>query len=273
MTQVPTTTQAQTAPRPDQAQPSPAQVERGASEKFTEAVHKRQPKPMGEKDVKEGFGRGEGKGESSPTGQDSLFSVLGRLSGQGKREPGERGDGLPGHDGPGRETLAGDTPGRALPGAEALLAALGGQPTRGPEGVTARHELDPVLTNKLVDRILVSAPDAGGPAEVRISLRDDALPGTEVRIQRLADGGVRVQFVTENPQAERLLGQNQLNGLQQALGESLRAEVRVSTIRSDGSLSSEADGGGQQEQGGGQGQEGDSRRRSSQYDLYQSDNV
>lgn len=208
-----------------------------------------------EKDRQPGVQGEERKNGSPNAGEESPFSILRRRTRDGNREgalkEGERK--------------------KDIPTGDAVLAALGGTQPRGPEaaGTPAPGRLDPALTDKLVDRILVSAPQPGGQAEVRISLREDVLPGTEVRIQRLPDGGVKVQFVTDNPQAERQLNQTQLAGLQQMLGENLRAEVRVSTLRTDGSMTSDSGSGGSQNRGGGgQDAQGDSRQRSSQYDLY-----
>jgi hypothetical protein len=128
------------------------------------------------------------------------------------------------------------------------------------------------MTTKLVDRILVSAADAKGNAEVRITLREEVLPGTEIRIQRQPDGGVTVQFVTNDVRAEQMLGSRQLTDLQNTLAQSLGAEVRVSTIRTDGSMSADAGTSGGQQEGGRQGggaQDGQRDRRSSQHDLFE----
>jgi type III secretion system needle length determinant len=129
------------------------------------------------------------------------------------------------------------------------------------------------LLTRLADRILVSAPDAGGPREVRLMLREEVLPGTEIRIQRQPDGNVSVQFVTNDVRAEQLLGVSQLNDLQSVLTRGLHVDVRVVTVRPDGGLTAEAggqsDSGGGQNRGqhGGQGQPGDGRSR--QHDIFE----
>jgi hypothetical protein len=126
-----------------------------------------------------------------------------------------------------------------------------------------------------VDRILVSAADAKGNAEVRISLRENVLPGTEIRIQHQADGSVAVRFVTNDLRAEQMLGSRQLADLQTTLARNLNVEVSVSTVRPDGSLSAEAGIRGERKSGGqgvGQGggaQDGQGDGRSRQHDLFE----
>jgi hypothetical protein len=160
------------------------------------------------------------------------------------------------------------------PRGEAILANIAPPkettPVAAPAAVDAPR-LDADTTTKLVDRILVSAADAKGNAEVRLSLREDVLPGTEIRIQRQPDGGVTVQFVTNDVRAEQMLGSRQLNDLQNTLAQSLNVEVRVSTVRTDGSMSADAGTGGQQEGGrqGGGAQDEQRDRRSRQHDLFE----
>ncbi len=226
-------------------------------------------------------GKGEGAAALGEKGRDpALFSLKdspfavsrGHTQKPGNKEAGYR-------EPMGREPLDREPGKKTMPDGDALLASLGGlqpQPqvrTGETQASQAVQGLDATLTDKLVDRILVSSPESG-QAEVRIALKDDLLPGTEVRIQRAQDGSVSVQFVTDNPAAERMLGKEQLTSLQNALGQTLHTEVKVHTVRTDGSMSSEADSGGQQNPGGGQGQDqGDSRQRSRQYDIFDEEPV
>jgi hypothetical protein len=127
------------------------------------------------------------------------------------------------------------------------------------------------LLSRLADRILVSAADASGPREVRVSLREDVLPGTEIRIRRQPDGNVSVRFVTSDIRSEQLLGANQLTELRDVLARNLQVEVRVTTVRADGAMiadsgmSEEPDGfgpsDGSGEGRGGQPHDGRSRQR------------
>lgn len=175
-----------------------------------------------------------------------------------------------------RDALSGEE-GQSLPRGDAVLAGLAGQresqaiaQAAQPLAVENTPRIDGDLTAKLVDRILVSATDAKGNAEVRISLREDILPGTEIRIQRHPDGGVQVHFVTNDIRAEQMLGQSRIGDLQNVLSQSLQVEVRVATIRTDGSMTADAGTGGEQGQQGRGGQDGQPRDgRSRQHDLFE----
>jgi hypothetical protein len=131
------------------------------------------------------------------------------------------------------------------------------------------------LLSQLADRILVSAPDASGPREVRVSLREEVLPGTEIRILRQPDGNVSVQFVTSDIRSEQLLGTNQLTELRDVLARNLQVEVRVTTVRPGGAITADSgafagrDGSGQAK-GSGEGQGGQPRDgRSRQHDIFE----
>lgn len=194
----------------------------------------------------------------------SVFSVLNRAD--AKKTASEQRDG---------KTLGEDIV--ATPRGDAVLAGVaspGG--TVSAAGPAAPAEagaprIDADMAVRLAERILVSAADAKGDAEARITLREDVLPGTEVRITRQADGGVSVQFVTGDARAEQMLGSHRLGDLQQMLAQSLQAEVRVTTVRPDGSMSADSGTGGRQDsqsqgQGGQDGQPRDGRSR--QHDLF-----
>ena len=82
------------------------------------------------------------------------------------------------------------------------------------------------LAEKVADRILVSAPEPGSSGEVRISLKESVLDGSDVRIFR-DEGELRIVFVPKTEAAGRFLADNG-RLFQQALGERLQDErVRV----------------------------------------------
>ena len=266
----------QQAPQPQsrpESQQQTRQAEEGAREQFSTAMKKGGPEAK--KEGPDAKGKKEGAGDASTAGHKqgdaldaSVFSLLTRREGKG--QGGGQGEGKA-HGGEEREF---GEPGKDMPRGEAILAGLMGgvkeqqaaAPVSGPDTMP---RIDSELTGKLVDRILVSAADSKGAPEVRISLREDILPGTEIRIQRQPDGGVAVQFVTNDVRAEQMLASRQLTDLQNVLVQNLQVEVRVTTIRTDGSMSADAGTSGQQGQqgrGGGQDQPQDGRSR--QHDLF-----
>lgn len=60
----------------------------------------------------------------------------------------------------------------------------------------ANTDMDFELTDKLVDRILVS--DKQGENEVRIQLSDDVLKDTEITLKRLSDGSLEIKLNSNN---------------------------------------------------------------------------
>ena len=92
--------------------------------------------------------------------------------------------------------------------------------TSAPEGVQAPVSRASELAEQVADRILVSMPDSSAPGEVRISLKQSILDGSDVRI--FHDGGeLRVVFVAETESAQRFLANNK-ELMQQTLGERLQ---------------------------------------------------
>lgn len=92
--------------------------------------------------------------------------------------------------------------------------------TSAPEGVQAPESRATELAEQVADRILVSMPDSSAPGEVRISLKQSILDGSDVRI--FHEGGeLKVVFVAETESAQRLLVNNK-ELMQQTLGERLR---------------------------------------------------
>ena len=258
MTQVNSPQQSQPQSRPENKQET-RQAEAGAAERFSTAMKKSGPEAKGKKEAQPpGREKGEAQGASA-------FSLSARRADRG--QGGGKGEGRDqGGEGGGQQAH--------LPRGDAILAGLIGgvkeQQLQASAQVGGAARIDGDLTSKLVDRILVSAADSKTGAEVRISLREDILPGTEIRIQRQADGGLSVQFVTNDVRAEQMLGQRQLTELQNVLAQNLQVEVRVATIRTDGSMSADAGTSGQhgQQRGsGGQDQQQDGRSR--QHDLFE----
>ena len=107
------------------------------------------------------------------------------------------------------------------------------------EGVNSPHNLEGIV-QQVADRMLVSE-GAAGSREVRISLKDSVLPGTEIRISQQG-GKLQIQFVTDSAKSQELLAQNQ-GALQDRLNEKLsRNDVAVS-------IAKEAEGHGDQQDG------------------------
>jgi type III secretion system needle length determinant len=176
----------------------------------------------------------------------------------------------------------------SLPSGDSILAALHeGRPDQaqqaqqaGGPNLAAASQVETAsrpgesLAAQLAERILVSAPDAAGGREVRILLREDVLPGTEIRIQRQEGGALSVSFVTNDLRAEQILGGGALSDLHNALAGKLQVEVQVRIVRPDGGLTAEAGGQSDSRQSGdGQGGSRDGRDgrhegRSRQHDLF-----
>ena len=99
--------------------------------------------------------------------------------------------------------------------------------TSAPADVQAPPSRAGELVEQIADRILVSMPAPGASGEVRISLKQSILDGSEVRI--FHDGGeLRIVFTAETESAQRFLALNR-GPFQQTLGERLPDQrVRVS---------------------------------------------
>ena len=160
---------------------------------------------------------------------------------------------------------------------DALLAGMQSPPsyavaqthTPGPVASAAPRP-DGNLLAKLAG-ILVSAADAKGGAEVRIAVRDEVLPGTEVHIRREAGGELSIRFVTQDVVAERMLSPDRLDVLRQTLAGTLQSEVRVTVSSPDGGLTAEADSRGDREND--RSGQGDQPRdgRSRQHGIFEAD--
>ncbi len=100
-------------------------------------------------------------------------------------------------------------------------------------------EIDAALT-KLADQIQVSAKDAVNGAEVRISLKDSVLPGTEIRIQRQG-GELTVTMNTSSAEAGNFLAQHEAN-LQKMLAERFSNDKVQVNINMSGGDNQDTDG-------------------------------
>ncbi|MDE0062054.1 MAG: hypothetical protein OXU72_04605 [Gammaproteobacteria bacterium] len=110
------------------------------------------------------------------------------------------------------------------------LATPAGAPESGniaaPETVQSPASRAVAIAEQVADRILVAAPEPGTSGEVRISLRESVLDGSDVRIFR-EGGELRIVFLPSTEAAGQLLTDNG-TVFQQALGERLQDErVRV----------------------------------------------
>ena len=110
------------------------------------------------------------------------------------------------------------------------LATPAGAPE--PRNVAAPETVQPpassavAIAEQVADRILVAAPEPGTSGEVRISLGESVLDGSDVRIFR-EGGELRIVFLPSTEAAGQLLTDNG-RVFQQALGERLQDErVRV----------------------------------------------
>lgn len=109
-------------------------------------------------------------------------------------------------------------------GAMGAGEAVGSEQTSA--AASARTAESAALVDKLVDRILVSDPGKGMP-EVRISLSDKALPGTEISLSRAPDGQLAVKLSSTDPQSFQTLvaAQDSLRAALERQGENVRVDV------------------------------------------------
>ena len=161
-----------------------------------------------------------------------------------EREHGEHGSGQGG-------TPDGEKDGSGMPSPSALMESLFSN--RMASSLTAPEQTQAVaqtgsaevgeLVDKLVERILVSEPGKGAP-EVRITLGDGALAGTELSLSRAQDGQLQIRLLCADAASFQtaVAAQNGLRSALESQGETVRLEI------------------GQSDASGGN--EGDSRRRS-----------
>ncbi|MDR3175538.1 MAG: hypothetical protein LBU06_03265 [Desulfovibrio sp.] len=148
-----------------------------------------------------------------------------------------REDGSSGNGGEDRDEGQG---GQAMPSASSLLASL----FEGKMGAVAAPEpvcgnLDE-LVDDLVQRILVSEPKSGAPAEIRLQLNDSVLPDTQIALQRSPDGSLSVMLTTGNASSMQTLVSAQ-QSLREQLEKHGPVEVRVNSAEESGREERDAD--------------------------------
>ena len=111
------------------------------------------------------------------------------------------------------------------------------------------------VVQQVADRILVGESSETGQAEVRITLKDNVLDGTEIRVSGNA-GAYEITFVADNKDIETFLA-NRQEQITTALGEKLDKEIKVAVTDRDGTPNQQGDQRGRQNQG----QPGDGRSR------------
>ncbi|KEQ19781.1 type III secretion HpaP family protein [Endozoicomonas numazuensis] len=96
------------------------------------------------------------------------------------------------------------------------------------QAVSGPKEINEVI-NKLVDKIMVSSKDAIEGAEVRITLKDNILPGTEIRIQRVS-GELQVTMNTSSADSHNFLVANEASLMKslEKLGEKVQVNINMS---------------------------------------------
>ncbi len=136
----------------------------------------------------------------------------------------------------------------AQQGAEPVSGAAvsSGAAVQTPAGLSPQH------CDELVDRILVSQPAADGASEVRIKVNESWLQDTEIRLVKTPEGGLSVEFMTDDVDSQRLLMPN-LSDLRGRLADRTGEQV---TVRMTEQAAQPGDG-----QGGHGGQPGDGRSR------------
>ena len=96
------------------------------------------------------------------------------------------------------------------------------------------------ILQKMADQIHVSAKDAVNGAEIRLTLKDNILPGTEIRIHR-TDGALTVVMNTTSAEAGNFLAQHEAS-LQKTLAEKFANEKVQVNINMSGGDNQDTDG-------------------------------
>ncbi|WP_142848233.1 type III secretion HpaP family protein [Telmatospirillum sp. J64-1] len=142
------------------------------------------------------------------------------MRGNREREPGGSKD-----SGTGQQDGGGEQP-QSLPNPFDLLRP-GTMPSTAPAAAPsplASADLT-ALADTVAERILVSDENADGSQEVRIQLKENVLPGTEIRL-RHEGGRLVVELVCANADSLRFLD-SQRDGLSSLLNSRLKDEVQV----------------------------------------------
>ena len=187
----------------------------------------------------------DGKGKAEDKGEQSLESLMAerRKSARelldGKfRDKGEKSDSQQGNDSFQQSMLNESAVGSARETQQASEIQL-----KGIQSVSGPKEINEAI-NKLVDKIMVSSKDAVNGAEVRMTLKDNILPGTEIRLQRVA-GALQVTMNTTSAESHNILAASEAS-LQKTLSEKLGDKVQVN-INMSGAGGEQNDGRSQEE--------------------------
>ena len=82
---------------------------------------------------------------------------------------------------------------------------------------------------QLADRISTAADAAKGTSEVKISMKNDFLPGTEISVKQV-NGELKVNIVTNNPDAHQIMsaGAEQLmSNLKEKFGDNVNVDLQM----------------------------------------------
>ena len=96
------------------------------------------------------------------------------------------------------------------------------------------------ILQKMADQIHVSAKNSVNGAEIRLTLKDNILPGTEIRIHR-TDGALSVVVNTTSAEAGNFLAQHEAS-LQKTLAEKFAGEKVQVNINMSGGDNQDSDG-------------------------------
>lgn len=119
-----------------------------------------------------------------------------------------------------------------------FLGAPASSPAVRAEGSTTLEDAASTLWGKLSERILVAETPQGGH-EVRITVGQDILPGTEISLTRYPDGGLTAVLITDNAATLQTLvaGRDDLRHRLENMGEkNVRVDVRTSTGDNSGDM-------------------------------------
>lgn len=100
---------------------------------------------------------------------------------------------------------------------------------KGIDKISGPKEINEVI-NKLVDKIYVSAKDSINGAEVRITMKENILPGTEIRIQRMG-GELTVTMNTTSTDTHNFLAVNEaslVKSLNERFGDKVQVNINLS---------------------------------------------
>ncbi len=223
----------QSAP-PTQQQDFSQQSKR-VSERQAGDFAERMAKEKRSKEKAAGENKGKITGENKEQSLESLLAERNKHSKEaikGRQERGSRDEENSDNKfrDPGTEQIAVNTPQNQIK-ADTQLREI--------QQINSVKEVDAAL-QKLADQIQVSSKDAINGAEVRITLKDSVLPGTEIRIQRQG-GELTVVMNTSSAEAGNFLAQHEAS-LQKMLAERFSNDKVQVNINMSGGDNQDSDG-------------------------------